>query len=686
MSTAVFQSVQAMPHQGLGSGYAIPAAPPLRVLQQPVVLQSRAQDSAYYMPAGLPGTAVPAVVRSLPPTTVQSFALAPSKSGDLVPLSSPSQSGAVGPVLPVQQHPGPLVTTVHHHHFIPVPVAPGQPVPQPTTQSHVVTPVPQPSASPVSLVRSASPVISSFGSRSPMTPTHSISYGSLSAAAPAALVASPALTARSWLPQGMHSGMSSTPSLKYAGSSMHSMSLGGSITARSLTGSLSHYGLSASYPARDDNSPSAARGGSVRSFTMSGASLPCGAYRNLMPEGIQSDSALPGGSSFMSAPGDLSWDTRSEVKDIGGSLSPFDEPDLPARQPVGAGTLDAVREVVTAAGQKLGRPPHEMERLLRRLQENGVVSRLHLARMDEQSAHELKIPLRLFRALQLQLRLGRSDSPKPAGGSTSMDSTRSSMREGLRSLGSMSEQTSPSSFGQQAQKPRPLQRSATTMTSIGTGTYSMPMARSRQYQAAILQHAKTSPALERKDTTWSLPDKTTEAAEKHLQRQSRGRDLKFQDLHVMRISNSRPEMWDDPWRDTSSFSRSKGAVIPQAGIGERSGSVNRARGETPRATSPLRETGSTSTNFTRYHAFGNRSLPGHLISRTRSDLTSGGASMALSSRTSNAGPSDPQEGTDLEYFTPWIQKKDDRRVTILSTMDKEEQELASNSQELPARC
>jgi len=57
------------------------------------------------------------------------------------------------------------------------------------------------------------------------------------------------------------------------------------------------------------------------------------------------------------------------------------------------------------------------------------------------------------------------------------------------------------------------------------------------------------------------------AFEKHVQRNKQARDARHKDIHYVRISANRWELWDDPWLDSSSSRRCSSPVICSAGRG-----------------------------------------------------------------------------------------------------------------------
>merc|ERR1719174_822981 len=70
-----------------------------------------------------------------------------------------------------------------------------------------------------------------------------------------------------------------------------------------------------------------------------------------------------------------------------------------------------------------------------------------------------------------------------------------------------------------------------------------------------------------KETAASQP---ITAFEKHVQRTKQARDARHKDIHYVRISANRWELWDDPWLDSSASPRCSRPVICSAGKGARS--------------------------------------------------------------------------------------------------------------------
>lgn len=102
------------------------------------------------------------------------------------------------------------------------------------------------------------------------------------------------------------------------------------------------------------------------------------------------------------------------------------------------------------------------------------------------------------------------------------------------------------------------------------------------------------------------------ALEKHVQKQRVARETKKRDVNSLRVSSSRVEGWDDPWRDTSGFTRSSRAVIPMAGCRPEGRSQSRhcSPATSPRRHSPSRSTVNQGTKGSR--------LPGEVLSQCRS--------------------------------------------------------------------
>lgn len=75
----------------------------------------------------------------------------------------------------------------------------------------------------------------------------------------------------------------------------------------------------------------------------------------------------------------------------------------------------SVRETVRRVGGRLGRPAHEVEKLLQVLHERGLASRQALVKVDEKAALAMHLPLRFVKALQDELRQPDAEGSSRSG-------------------------------------------------------------------------------------------------------------------------------------------------------------------------------------------------------------------------------------------------------------------------------
>jgi len=282
-----------------------------------------------------------------------------------------------------------------------------------------------------------------------------------------------------------------------------------------------------------------------------------------------------------------------------------------------------MRETVHRAGRRLGRPSSEVQQIASLLEERGILTKEGLVefalrgRVDEKSAREMQIPLRFVQALHEEL--GFADDA--ASGSPT---ARGSDRWGLGGSGRGMDGALATGCSVLVAGPGLAVRSASQASRLGGLSEVQPTPRSQS-----LVTVESSAAY---GTV-----KAVNSVERHLQRQRAARVQKVQDVHAMRISNSRSDHWDDPWRDTSSFARCKGAYFSQAGVrpaSPRGKSPTTSSGEVPR-TSPSRSRTSTSPLRKEAPQVGtkNTRLSGNILTK----YTPAGGSMRLRPGSSHGG-------------------------------------------------
>lgn len=217
-----------------------------------------------------------------------------------------------------------------------------------------------------------------------------------------------------------------------------------------------------------------------------------------------------------------------------------------------AGGMAIMRQILFRAGGNIGRPPHEVEPVARRLEEYAISTPEALARVDQRLATQLHIPLRFHAALQDELQASGYEIPA------------SSQAVGLRTPAS-------TSFAN-AGLPGTGGVADGAVDDVGGGTGEACCGPTPRSSAAV-DAAKPS---------------AVGAFERHLQRHQRAREQKQRDIHAIRISATRWEYWDDPWLDTSNFSRCRRTVIASAGRGDQPGQAS-PRQPRPSVTSPRRQ-------------------------------------------------------------------------------------------------
>lgn len=263
-----------------------------------------------------------------------------------------------------------------------------------------------------------------------------------------------------------------------------------------------------------------------------------------------------------------------------------------------------MRQVIFRAGLNIGRPSHEVEPVARTLEERGFASPEALGRLDQRLATQLHIPLRFHAALQDELlACGYEIAPPSQGYGRAPLMSPASM--GLPGTGGAADGIVDDAGGGTGE--------------AGKGSMALSL--------DVWQEACGGPTPRSVAAGDSLRNVASSAFERHLQRHQRAREQKQKDLHAIRISATRWEYWDDPWLDTSSFSRCRRTVIPSAGRGDQPGQTSprpRASATSPRR-QPSPRSGERSLVMDRSVQQGvkNTRLAGNVLSRCRTSTMRG---------------------------------------------------------------